>query len=62
MKTNEEIKQYARGLAEAHFYSDDDTPWEPFENWDEDDIEEEIDNLAVAVYRAMLWAQEGAQL
>jgi hypothetical protein len=34
-------------------------PWEPFEHWNEDDIEEEIDNLAVAVYRAMLWVQDG---
>ena len=62
MRTKEEMEAYARGLAETHFYSDDDTPWEPFEHWDEADIEEEIDNLAVAVYRAMIWAQEGAQL
>ena len=60
MRTKKEMKIYARGLAEAHFYSDEDTLWEPFEKWSEDDIEDEIDALAGAVYRAMLWVQEGA--
>ena len=59
MRTKDEMEAYARGFAESHFYSDDDMPWEPFEHWNEDDIEEEIDNLAVAVYRAMLWVQDG---
>lgn len=58
-RTKEEMMKYARGFAEAHFYSDDDTPWEPFEHWDEADIEDGIDHLAESVYRAMLWVQSG---
>lgn len=59
MRTKDEMMKYARGLAESHFYSDDDTAWEPFEHWDEDSLEEEIDTLAGTVYRAMVWVQEG---
>lgn len=58
MRTKEEMMKYARGFAEAHFYSDDDTPWEPL--WiGSAYVEEKIDKLAVAVYHAMLWVQEG---
>ena len=58
MRTKEEMEAYARGLAEAHFYSDKDTPREPL--WiGSAYVEEKIDNLAVAVYRAMIWVQDG---
>lgn len=58
MRTKDEMMKYARGFAEAHFYSDKDTPREPL--WiGSAYVEEKIDNLAVAVYRAMIWVQEG---
>ncbi len=59
MKTIEEIREYARGLARGHFYSDEETQWEPFEYWPQHLIEEEIDNLAAAVTNAMVWSQGG---
>jgi hypothetical protein len=59
MKTTEELKARARGIAEAHFYCDDDCeiPWEPFEYHDPDEIETECQNLADSIFNAMLWAQ-----
>ena len=59
MKTEDQLKQFARGAAEGHFYSDDDCqiPWEPFEDWPERDIEQECDNLASLIFNAMKWAQ-----
>ena len=41
MKTTEELKARARGIAESHFYCDDECeiPWEPFEYHDPDEIE-----------------------
>ena len=60
MKTNSELLAHAYGIAESHFYSDDecDIPWEPFENHDKEQIDEEVNNLAESIYNAMLWAQE----
>lgn len=55
MKLEEAIRKYAEGVAWAHFYSDDDTPWEPFEDYDEGWIEEQCESLADAVEKAMLW-------
>lgn len=57
MKTKEQIRDYAAGAAWAHFYSDEDTPWEPFENYPQEWIDEQCDNLAHAIEVAMLWAQ-----
>jgi hypothetical protein len=51
------IRKYAEGAAWGHFYSDEDTPWEPFENYEEGWIEEECDNLANLIEAAMLWAR-----
>jgi hypothetical protein len=61
MRTKQEMRKYAEALAEGHFYADvdDRTPWEPFENYPEDWIEEEVDGLSVSIYMAMLWVQEG---
>lgn len=60
MRTKEEMMKYARGFAEAHFYSDEDTPREPL--WiGSAYVEEKIDNLTMAVYHAMRWVQEGEQ-
>jgi hypothetical protein len=59
MKTNSELLAYAYGIAESHFYSDDECeiPWEPFENSEKEQIDEEVNNLAESIYNAMLWAQ-----
>ena len=59
MKTIDELKARARGIAESHFYSDDecDIPWEPFENSEKKEIDTEVDNLADAIFNAMKWAQ-----
>lgn len=57
MKTKEQIRKYANGVAWAHFYSDDDIPWEPFENYSKEWLEEQCENLAQAVMVSMLWAQ-----
>ncbi len=59
MKTRKQIRKYAEGVAWAHFYSDEDTPWEPFENYPQDWMDEQVESLADAVERAMLWAQQG---
>jgi hypothetical protein len=59
MKTRKQIRKYAEGVAWAHFYSDEDTPWGPFENYPQDWIDEQVESLADAVERAMLWAQQG---
>ena len=58
MRTKDEMEAYARGLAEAHFYSDDGS--QGVSLWiGSAHVEEKIDNLAVAVYRAMIWVQDG---
>ena len=61
MRTKEEMRVFAQGLAQEHFYADVDdyTPWEPFEHWSVGQLDEEVDNLAISVYMAMLWVQEG---
>jgi len=56
MKTKEQIKHYATLVAWEHFYSDEDTPWEPFENYPQGWIEEQRGNLADAIEKAMIWA------
>lgn len=57
--TKEEMKVRAWGMAEAFFYTDDECeyPWQPFEDWHESSIEREVDNLAMTIFNAMLWAQ-----
>jgi hypothetical protein len=61
MRTKDEMRVFSQALAEEHFYADVDvgTPWEPFEHWSEGQLEEEVENLAISVYMAMLWVQEG---
>jgi len=59
MRTKDAMREYARGLAESHFYSYDDTAVFLDRNNYEDTLEEEIDTLAGTVYRAMVWVQEG---
>ena len=39
MPTDEQMYNFCK----AHYYSYDDVLWEPFETWDKEDIEEQID-------------------
>jgi len=57
MKTKKEIKKYSRGLAKSYFYSFNNIPWEPFENYDKDWLKDQVNDLARSVEIAMLWAQ-----
>lgn len=59
MRTDEQMKARARGIAEMHFYCDEECtiPWEPFEYDEPEYIERECDSLAESIYNAMLWAQ-----
>lgn len=59
MKTLAEIKQRATAIASMHFYADLDgkTPWEPFENYNDEWIADEIEYMADMLTGQMLWAQ-----
>jgi hypothetical protein len=59
MLTNEALKTRARAIAESHFYSDDECeyPWEPFEEYDEEEIERQVTELAQIIFMALLWAR-----
>ena len=59
MKTLAEIKTRAHAIASMHFYADVDdlTAWEPFENYDDEWIAEEIENMTEMLVVQMLWAQ-----
>lgn len=57
MKTRTEIRQYAKGLAWEQFYSDDDVPWQPFEQYPDEWLENQCVELTNAIEAAMLWAQ-----
>lgn len=60
MKSKEQLKRRAIGIAEGFFYCDDECriPWEPFENWPRSEVKEEARNLSELIYKSMLWAQE----
>lgn len=58
METKSAIRKYAEGVAWEHFYSEDDIPWEPFEDYSEEWLEEQCQMLADAVEKAMLWAKQ----
>ncbi len=59
MKTLAEIKIRARAMAEMHFYADVDdlTAWEPFENYSDEWIQDEIESMTDMLVISMLWAQ-----
>jgi hypothetical protein len=61
MRTKDEMEAYARGFAESHFYSDEacEVVWQPFEDYPEEWMAGEVDALADAMVRAMLWVQDG---
>jgi hypothetical protein len=58
-KNQSELLARAYGIAESHFYSDDEctVAWEPFEHWDDDELSAQVNDLAESIYQAMLWAQ-----
>jgi hypothetical protein len=60
MKSNSELLERAYGIAESFFYSDDecDIPWEPFEDYDKEEINEQLHELAQSILLAMQWSQE----
>jgi hypothetical protein len=59
MKTLAEIKTRAHAIASMHFYADVDdlTAWEPFENYSDEWIQDEIESMAEMLVVSMLWAQ-----
>jgi len=60
MKTNSQLLERAYAIAESHFYSDDECAcaWEPFENWDQDELQQQVHELAQTILLAMQWSQE----
>jgi hypothetical protein len=58
MKTIEQIEDRALAIAYGHFHCESGEPWEPFENWSKDEIDEETEALANVIVLAMRWAQE----
>jgi hypothetical protein len=59
VKTLAEIQNLAVNMAEMHFYVDYDNKmaWEPYQNYPEDWVEEQMENMAEMLERVMLWAQ-----
>lgn len=59
MKTLAEIKSRANAIASMHFYSDVDDlrAWEPFENYNDEWIADEIDSMTEMLVAQMVWAQ-----
>jgi hypothetical protein len=63
MKPNkEQLRARAWAIAESHFYSDDEcqVAWEPFEYWDEEELNEQVKMLAEVIFTNLVWAQEDA--
>lgn len=60
MKTLAEIKERAHAIASMNFYADVDelTAWEPFEDYSDEWIQEEIKYMADMLVGQMLWAQK----
>lgn len=59
MKTLDEIKTRAHAIASMHYYADFDelTAWEPFENYSDEWIQDEIKYMTEMLVGQMLWAQ-----
>lgn len=59
MKTKDEIKKRAYEVALMHFYADLDdlTLWEPFENYEDEWVANEIEHMTEMLTASMLWAQ-----
>jgi hypothetical protein len=59
-KSNSELLERAYGIAESFFYSDDECqePWEPFEDYEKEEIQEQVHDLAQTILLAMQWSQD----
>lgn len=57
--TKEELSVRAWGIAESHFFSDDEceVPWQPFEHFDDNELQGHVSALAGAIFFALSWAQ-----
>jgi hypothetical protein len=57
--TKEQMNARAWAIAEGLFYSDGecDVPWQPFEDWDDAELQSEVAGLAAAIFSSMVWAQ-----
>jgi hypothetical protein len=60
MKTNSQLLERAYAIAESHFYSDDECQiaWEPFEDWEQDELQDQVHALAQTILLAMQWSQD----
>ena len=60
MKTNSQLLERAYGIAESFFYCDDECKiaWEPFEYWEQDELQQQVHDLAQSIHRAMEWSRE----
>jgi hypothetical protein len=60
MKTNSQLLERAYGIAEDFFYADDDCQiaWEPFEDWEKDELQDQVHALAQTILLAMQWSQD----
>lgn len=60
MKSNSQLLERAYAIAESHFYCDDECKiaWEPFEYWEQDELQEQVHELAQSILLAMEWSRE----
>ena len=59
MKHKTELLRKASQIAKGFFYSDSDCDiaWQPFEDFSERELKNEVRILTESIYKAMLWAQ-----
>jgi hypothetical protein len=59
MKHKTEMIKRANQIAKGFFYSDDKCKiaWQPFEEWNDSELKNEVNNLTESIYKAMLWVQ-----
>jgi hypothetical protein len=59
-KSNSELLERAYAIAESHFFSDDECQiaWEPFEDWEQDELQDQVHALAQTILLAMQWSQD----
>jgi hypothetical protein len=57
-KSNSELLERAYGIAEMHFYSDDECecPWEPYEHMEPEELQEHVHDLAQTILLSLQWA------
>ena len=60
MKTDSALRTRARAIAESHFYSDDEceVAWQPFEDYPDAWIREQVRDLEKTIYNALKWIKE----